>query len=64
MLKVSRPEIDTNSLTDYAADARFLKLPVARYISEIVSAKIIPECLNAPQIALINASELSKVQIY
>lgn len=55
MLKVSRPEIDTNSLTDYAADARFLKLPVARYISEVVSAKIIPECLNAPQIALINA---------
>ena len=55
MLKVSRSDVDTLSLTDYDANSRFLKIPVSRYISEVVAHQIIPECLNSPQIALINA---------
>lgn len=55
MLKVSRPDVSTDSLTEFPANSRFLKIPVDKYIQELVRTSVIPECLNAPQIALINA---------
>lgn len=51
MLLVSRPDIDPETLTDYPADTRFIKLPIANYLKLLG----IYESINRPQIALVNA---------
>lgn len=56
MLKISRPDIDRYSITDYPADRRFIKLPIENYLKlATVGGKPIYDNLNCPQIALINA---------
>lgn len=62
MLTISRPDVDSETLTEFPASERFIKLPVAAYL------KLLPafdpttgekstawEQTNRPQIALINA---------
>ena len=51
MLVVSRPDIDTEEITEYPLDTRFIKLPVPKYLQLLGSW----EQLNRPQTALINA---------
>lgn len=51
MLKVSRPDIESEHIQDFPLDSRFIKLPVENYL-KLVGAW--PE-LNAAQVALINA---------
>lgn len=56
MLKISRPDIDRYSITEYPADKRFIKLPIENYLKlATVGGKSIFDNLNCPQIALINA---------
>jgi phage terminase large subunit len=62
MLKISRPDIDSESITEFPADKRFIKLPIINYL------KLLPaydpdtgetssawDQVNRAQIALINA---------
>lgn len=51
MLTISRPDIERTYITDYAADVRFIKLPITNYLKLLG----IWETINEPQIALINA---------
>ena len=51
MLEVSRKDIDCDNLTEYPANTRFIKLPIANYL-KLLGAW---DQLNRPQIALINA---------
>ena len=51
MLEVSREDIDCDNLTEYPANTRFIKLPIANYL-KLLGAW---DQLNRPQIALINA---------
>ncbi len=56
MLKISRPDIDCYSITDYPSDVRFIKLPIVNYLKlATVNGVPIFDNLNRPQIALINA---------
>ena len=57
MLEVSRPDISCDSITDYEASKRFIKLPIAAYLKMLtVSGVNVYAELNRPQIALINAA--------
>lgn len=51
MLKVSRPDVDCEMITDFPLESRFLKLPIVNYLKLLN----IYETINRPQIALINA---------
>ena len=51
MLVVSRPDIDTESITDYPTSSRFIKLPIDNYLRLMNMY----DTINRPQIALINA---------
>ena len=51
MLTVSRDDIDCDSLTEFAADTRFIKLPILNYLKLLN----IWDQVNRPQLALINA---------
>jgi hypothetical protein len=51
MLKISRPDVSSTEITEFAAHQRFIKLPVQPYLKLLG----IYETINAPQIALINA---------
>lgn len=51
MLKISRPDVSSTEITEFAAHQRFIKLPVVPYLKLLG----IYETINAPQIALINA---------
>jgi len=52
VLTVSRTDIDTESITEYPASSRFIKLPITNYLKLLG----IWETINRPQIALINAA--------
>ena len=57
MLKVSRPDISSDAITDYPADKRFIKLPIAAYLKLLTfNGQNVYDELNRPQIALINAA--------
>ncbi len=51
MLIISRPDVSSESLTDFPLAERFIKLPIRRYL-EMLGAW---SGINPPQIALINA---------
>ena len=51
MLEVSRPDIDTEEITDLKVTDRFIKLPIVPYLKLLN----IYDTMNRPQIALINA---------
>jgi phage terminase large subunit len=51
MLKISRPDVDCEAITEFPADKRFIKLPIANYLKLLG----IYDSINRPQIALINA---------
>lgn len=54
MLKVSRSDINTESLVEF--DKPFLRLPIDKYMQMLrISGKVAWDEINAPQIALINA---------
>jgi len=57
MLNISRTDISCETITEYAASARFIKLPIAAYLKLLTfSGKNVYDELNRPQIALINAA--------
>ena len=57
MLKISRSDISCEVITEYPANARFIKLPVANYLRLLTFAgQNVFDELNRPQIALINAA--------
>ncbi len=61
MLIVSRKDIDSEALTEYSADSRFIKLPIANYLKLLIErGSSVYDQLNRPQIALINAANSSK----
>lgn len=51
MLKVSRTDVECETITDFPLETRFLKLPIVPYLKLLN----IYSTLNRPQIALINA---------
>lgn len=51
MLVVSRPDIDCEHITEFAADRRFIKLPIDNYLRLLN----LYDTINRPQVALINA---------
>ena len=51
MLKVSRPDIEWEGITEFPLQDRFIKLPIQNYL-KLVGAW---DQLNAAQVALINA---------
>lgn len=56
MLIISRPDIDSNEITEYTAAERFIKLPIKNYLKLLSFNGInVWEEINDPQIALINA---------
>lgn len=56
MLVVSRPDIDSNAIQEFAPEQRFIKLPISNYLKLLrFGGKNVYEELNRPQIALINA---------
>lgn len=56
MLEVSRSDIETDHITHYPADTRFIKLPIENYLQLITTGgESVYDQLNHPQIALINA---------
>lgn len=64
MLKVSRPDVRSDKLTEFDVDNRFIKLPIDNYLKLLPSPVPPPrgdephtvfDDLNKPQIALINA---------
>lgn len=55
MLTISRPDVSAEELQIFPSATRFLKLPVERYVDEVVKRGILGGELNRPQVALINA---------
>jgi hypothetical protein len=62
MLTISRPDVDSEALTEFPASERFIKLPVAAYLKLLPAVDPVTmekstawEQTNRPQIALINA---------
>lgn len=62
-LIISRPDITADSITDYPASKRFIKLPIAAYLKMLPAVDPVTnikttawEQTNRPQIALINAA--------
>jgi phage terminase large subunit len=51
MLTISRPDVNSEVITDFPASTRFIKLPITNYLKLLG----IWETINRPQIALINA---------
>ena len=51
MLKISRSDIASDSITEFPTQSRFIKLPITNYLKLLN----IWETVNSPQIALINA---------
>ena len=51
MLTISRPDVERSAIREFAADRRFIKLPITNYLKLLG----IWETINEPQIALINA---------
>lgn len=51
MLTISRKDVDREEITEFPANARFIKLPISNYLKLLG----IYESVNRPQIALINA---------
>jgi len=51
MLEVSRPDIETDEITELKVTDRFIKLPITNYLKLLG----IYDTMNRPQIALINA---------
>lgn len=51
MLTISRSDVSSTELTEFAASERFIKLPIANYLKLMG----IFDTMNGPQIALINA---------
>lgn len=51
MLEISRPDVDSDYITEFPLDKRFIKLPIKGYL-ELLGAW---DEINKPQIALINA---------
>lgn len=51
MLTISRSDVDRESITEFGADKRFIKLPIVNYLKLLN----IWDTVNRPQIALINA---------
>lgn len=51
MLKISRPDVCSESISDFPVSTRFIKLPIANYLKLLG----IRESMNKPQMALINA---------
>lgn len=62
MLTISRPDVDSEALTEFPASERFIKLPVAAYLKLLPAVDPVTmekstawDQTNRPQIALINA---------
>lgn len=58
MLKISRPDVSSDSITEFDVSTRFIKLPIDKYLGLLPSPTgvgTVLEELNRPQIALINA---------
>lgn len=62
MLRISRPDIDCEDITEYPVATRFIKLPIVPYLKllpivdpETLEKTSAYECMNRPQKALINA---------
>ena len=51
MLEVSRSDIDTEEITEFNVQDRFIKLPIIPYLKLLN----IYDTMNRPQVALINA---------
>jgi len=51
MLEVSRPDVDTEQITELSVQDRFIKLPIVPYLKLLN----IYDTMNRPQVALINA---------
>ena len=49
MLRISRDDISSTSITEFPADERFIKLPIDKYLT------LLGLELNGPQIAIVNA---------
>lgn len=58
MLKISRPDVNSDAIEEFDIDERFIKLPIENYLKLLPSptgkGSVFDE-LNRPQIALINA---------
>lgn len=56
MLTISRDDISADAITEYSAQDRFIKLPIANYLKLLnMGGEPVYNSLNRPQIALINA---------
>lgn len=62
MLKISRPDVSSTTITEYPASQRFIKLPVEAYLKLLPAVDPVTyetttawDMINGPQIALINA---------
>lgn len=57
MLEVSRPDVNTEEITEFPTSSRFIKLPIVPYLKLLATkdGSNVYEELNRPQIALINA---------
>lgn len=62
MLTISRPDVDSDTVTDFPASTRFIKLPIVPYLKLLPAVDPVTyekssvwDQINAPQIALINA---------
>ena len=56
MLTISRDNISADAITEYSAQDRFIKLPIANYLKLLnMGGEPVYNSLNRPQIALINA---------
>ena len=51
MLKISRPDVDSEEITEFPMTDRFIKLPIENYLKLLG----VWDTMNRPQIALINA---------
>ena len=51
VLKVSRPDVDCDEITEFPVESRFIKLPIENYL-KLLGAW---DTMNRPQITLINA---------
>ncbi len=61
MLVVSRPDIECDAITEFPADKRFIKLPIANYLKLLtIGSEPVYNTLNRPQMALINAANSPK----
>lgn len=62
MLTISRPDVDSDTVTEFPASTRFIKLPIVPYLKLLPAVDPVThvrstvwEQINRPQIALINA---------